>query len=105
MLYIPTSRVHRQRRYIAVGSCGRGTGRAFAGSTLLDLVLAQASALRDMPNERAQQVVRVGVGCFLLNSKGQFVTGVRKGSHGSGAFDPPLRALPNAKAADLFYMA
>jgi len=30
-------------------------------------------------------VVRVGVGCFLFNSKGDFITGIRKGSHGSGS--------------------
>ncbi|KPV75914.1 uncharacterized protein RHOBADRAFT_52926 [Rhodotorula graminis WP1] len=33
--------------------------------------------------------VRVGVGCFLFNSKLEFVTGVRKGSHGAGAIQLP----------------
>ncbi|KWU44965.1 hypothetical protein RHOSPDRAFT_29003 [Rhodotorula sp. JG-1b] len=34
-------------------------------------------------------LVRVGVGCFLYNSRGQFVTGIRKGSHGAGALQLP----------------
>lgn len=34
--------------------------------------------------------VRVGVGCFLFNSKLEFVVGVRKGSHGAGAPGPSL---------------
>ncbi|GAA5894207.1 hypothetical protein JCM8208_002377 [Rhodotorula glutinis] len=33
--------------------------------------------------------VRVGVGCFLFNSRLEFVTGVRKGSHGAGAIQLP----------------
>ncbi|GAA5978540.1 hypothetical protein JCM10908_004394 [Rhodotorula pacifica] len=33
--------------------------------------------------------VRVGVGCFLYNSRGDFVTGIRKGSHGAGAIQLP----------------
>ncbi|BGP22826.1 hypothetical protein JCM10295v2_001717 [Rhodotorula toruloides] len=33
--------------------------------------------------------VRVGVGCFLLNSRGEFVVGVRKGSHGAGCLQLP----------------
>ncbi|GAA5905394.1 hypothetical protein JCM5296_003705 [Sporobolomyces johnsonii] len=33
--------------------------------------------------------VRVGVGCFLFNSRFQFVTGIRKGSHGAGAIQLP----------------
>ncbi|GAA5862212.1 hypothetical protein JCM3774_004825 [Rhodotorula dairenensis] len=34
-------------------------------------------------------LVRVGVGCFLYNSRGLFVTGIRKGSHGAGALQLP----------------
>ncbi|GAA5847101.1 hypothetical protein JCM5353_008842 [Sporobolomyces roseus] len=34
-------------------------------------------------------VVRVGVGCFLFNSTGQFIVGIRKGSHGSGSIQLP----------------
>ncbi|GAA5968324.1 hypothetical protein JCM11641_003810 [Rhodosporidiobolus odoratus] len=33
--------------------------------------------------------VRVGVGCFLFNSRYDFVTGIRKGSHGAGALQLP----------------
>ncbi|BGP37976.1 hypothetical protein JCM10449v2_001903 [Rhodotorula kratochvilovae] len=33
--------------------------------------------------------VRVGVGCFIFNSKLDFVTGVRKGNHGAGAIQLP----------------
>ncbi|GAA6056409.1 hypothetical protein JCM3770_000688 [Rhodotorula araucariae] len=33
--------------------------------------------------------VRVGVGCFLFNPQLEFVTGVRKGSHGAGAIQLP----------------
>ncbi|GAA5911010.1 nucleotide triphosphate diphosphatase NUDT15 [Sporobolomyces salmoneus] len=33
--------------------------------------------------------VRVGVGCFVVSSKGEFITGVRKGSHGSGCIQLP----------------
>ncbi|GAA5830414.1 hypothetical protein JCM11251_001337 [Rhodosporidiobolus azoricus] len=33
--------------------------------------------------------VRVGVGCFLFNSRLDFVAGVRKGSHGAGALQLP----------------
>ncbi|BGP06058.1 Nudix hydrolase 1 [Rhodotorula toruloides] len=35
------------------------------------------------------QQVRVGVGCFLVNSRGEFVVGVRKGSHGAGCLQLP----------------
>ncbi|GAA5991290.1 hypothetical protein JCM5350_005321 [Sporobolomyces pararoseus] len=35
-------------------------------------------------------LVRVGVGCFVLDSKGEkFITGIRKGSHGSGCIQLP----------------
>ncbi|BGP30091.1 hypothetical protein JCM10296v2_001843 [Rhodotorula toruloides] len=35
------------------------------------------------------QQVRVGVGCLLLNSRGEFVVGVRKGSYGAGCLQLP----------------
>ncbi|GAA5878401.1 hypothetical protein JCM16303_002760 [Sporobolomyces ruberrimus] len=33
--------------------------------------------------------VRVGVGCFVVNPKGEFIVGVRKGSHGAGCIQLP----------------
>lgn len=39
------------------------------------------------------QQVRVGVGCFLVNSRGEFVVGVRKGSHGAGEFTWSRKAV------------
>lgn len=39
------------------------------------------------------QHVKVGVGCFLLNSRGEFVVGVRKGSHGAGEFAYPCKTV------------
>ncbi|GAA5940988.1 nucleotide triphosphate diphosphatase NUDT15 [Sporobolomyces koalae] len=33
--------------------------------------------------------VRVGVGCFVLNEKNEFIVGLRKGSHGAGCIQLP----------------
>ncbi|GAA6020082.1 hypothetical protein JCM11491_006388 [Sporobolomyces phaffii] len=33
--------------------------------------------------------VRVGVGCFVVRPNGDFITGVRKGSHGAGCVQLP----------------